>query len=233
MINADSRFSLAAWLNEGTEKKLLKAIREGNVGIARKALQSIPYPEISGTRGKTYIADVQDEVKELTAILYYISVQAGLDRDSALDIAQGYIRETRNKSSVKDLYRMISSEVLHYTKKIGEIIPGDHYSDLVKNALAYIQDHFREEISTDIIAKQFGTSVPNLCRAIRSQTGITVTILVNRLRVNYAAGLLRQTSLKISEISSKSGFHQVTYFERAFQHIMGMTPREYRKSLNR
>ena len=52
-------------------------------------------------------------------------------------------------------------------------------------------------------------------------------------RVEMAAGLLRETDLKIYEISRRVGYNDVTYFNRVFVKLREMTPKEYRNSKKR
>ena len=49
-------------------------------------------------------------------------------------------------------------------------------------------------------------------------------------RIENAKILLENTDSRIIHISGKSGFNNVTYFNRMFKSIVGMTPKEYRLS---
>ena len=52
---------------------------------------------------------------------------------------------------------------------------------------------------------------------------------VNELRLNHAAMLLVTTDSPIIEIASKSGFNNLSNFNRAFKMYFGKTPSTYRK----
>lgn len=51
---------------------------------------------------------------------------------------------------------------------------------------------------------------------------------MNRLRIEKAKNLLKETGLKISEISSRVGYSQTSYFGSIFRKFEGCTPKEYR-----
>ena len=53
-----------------------------------------------------------------------------------------------------------------------------------------------------------------------------------RLRIERAKDLLRNTSLRVSEIAAQIGYQNPMYFSSTFKKHTGMTPLEYRdKSL--
>lgn len=48
--------------------------------------------------------------------------------------------------------------------------------------------------------------------------------------VNYAKGLLQNSSLDILTIAMDSGFENQQTFNRVFKSLCGMTPKEYRRA---
>ena len=66
-------------------------------------------------------------------------------------------------------------------------------------------------------------------KLFKAQTGFTVKEYLNRRRLDTAEQLLRNTKLSITEISSKSGFNNVTYFNRLFKKHFNFSPKNYRK----
>ena len=61
-------------------------------------------------------------------------------------------------------------------------------------------------------------------------TGITIVQYLTVVRIRQAARLLRETDLAVTEISDRCGFGDVTYFEKVFRRLRGMTPRQYRSN---
>jgi len=70
-----------------------------------------------------------------------------------------------------------------------------------------------------------------LSREILRKTGKTYTELVLEKRLSQAAFLLKNTSLKVSDISISVGYENISYFHRKFSQRYSMSPREFR--LNR
>ena len=52
-------------------------------------------------------------------------------------------------------------------------------------------------------------------------------------RLSKAAGMLVETNMSVSDISSLTGFHQQNYFVKCFKKKAGKTPVQYRKSKNK
>ncbi|RXZ79386.1 AraC family transcriptional regulator [Paenibacillaceae bacterium] len=66
-------------------------------------------------------------------------------------------------------------------------------------------------------------------RRFRTLTGLTPNDFINRLRVQFAVHLLRNSSLTITEIAFESGFNSVSYFNKHFKDAYGVSPSVFRK----
>jgi hypothetical protein len=52
--------------------------------------------------------------------------------------------------------------------------------------------------------------------------------LIRETRLKYAAELLQDSNLNISEVAYKSGFHSISYFSRSYKDYFGYPPKEHR-----
>ena len=53
------------------------------------------------------------------------------------------------------------------------------------------------------------------------------------MRVKVACDLLRNTEDRVSDIATEVGIPDYNYFTKVFKKAMGVTPREYRKSMRK
>ena len=53
---------------------------------------------------------------------------------------------------------------------------------------------------------------------------------MNRLRMEQAARLLRETNIKISDVAEKVGIEDARYFSSLFKRCTGTSPSLYRKN---
>ncbi len=101
-------------------------------------------------------------------------------------------------------------------------------SALVKRALVYIGDHATKQFSRWQLAEAVNVSEDYLTRIFRKEIGLSPWDYLNRHRVHLATGLLRQTTLTINEIASRTGFQDQAYFCRVFKKIKGFPPGKVR-----
>lgn len=101
-----------------------------------------------------------------------------------------------------------------------------HY--LVDNCCKYIQEHLRERIVLQNIADTFGVSPNYIGQLFKKYMNIGVTEYITNLKINEAKRLLRDTNLKIYEISDYLGFESAFYFSKVFKKVTKKSPKDYR-----
>lgn len=93
---------------------------------------------------------------------------------------------------------------------------------------SWLFEHIAEPTDLDRIAAAFGRSRSSLTRAVRTATGTSLQRLHERLRIEWAATLLRASRAQIREIARRVGYDDQFYFSRVFRRRMGVPPREWR-----
>ncbi|WP_138493637.1 AraC family transcriptional regulator [Paenibacillus pinistramenti] len=99
------------------------------------------------------------------------------------------------------------------------------------NAISYIEDHYLEQITLEDIAEKSAISVRHLNRIFRAYYQTTPIAYLQRLRLERASTLLKQTNLSITEISYECGFNDSNYLTRLFKKTYGISPKTMRKKL--
>lgn len=97
--------------------------------------------------------------------------------------------------------------------------------------LSYINTNFKDDLSLQHLARQFGYSISNLSEQFHKNTGLSFVEYINNIRINYAKRLLKDSNYSISYICYESGFHSMASFSRNFKNILGITPSQFRKNL--
>ena len=75
-----------------------------------------------------------------------------------------------------------------------------------------------------------GVSKSNLYRKVKAILGCTTNELIRKTRIKKAAHLLKNSELKISEITYRVGFNDLQYFRKCFKEVYNMTPSEFAKA---
>ncbi len=78
------------------------------------------------------------------------------------------------------------------------------------------------------LARLAGCSPEHLARTVRRVHRLTPTDLVNRERLDWAAGELMFTGRSIAEVALAAGFESLSHFYHLFRHRHGVPPRKFR-----
>lgn len=98
----------------------------------------------------------------------------------------------------------------------------------MKYALLYIQNHFREDISLDDVARVAHYSQNYFGNKFKEYMGVSLKTYITNLRFSLAEKLLTRTTLPVSEICFSCGFPDYSNFMYYFKKKYGITPRQYR-----
>lgn len=100
--------------------------------------------------------------------------------------------------------------------------------DKLRQVLYRIQQSYAQEISVKQAAAMCGFSESHFMKLFKELTGLSFTAYLVNYRLEVAAAQLAQTNLNIIEIAGNCGFHNHSYFTRAFSKKYGITPIKYR-----
>ena len=92
-----------------------------------------------------------------------------------------------------------------------------------------MRTHFRSNISAEAVAKTVHLSPNYFSEYFKKQTGEKFSLFVLRLRIDFAANLLKISDLSVKEVAFESGFNSAAYFSNTFKDFYGMSPDRYRK----
>ncbi|EDM26464.1 L-rhamnose operon transcriptional activator [Lentisphaera araneosa HTCC2155] len=108
----------------------------------------------------------------------------------------------------------------------------NEYNLFKKSLLSYLETHVsRTDIKVQEIAEHFNYSESHFRFLFKKIFKTSPVDFVRQFRVDTAQRLIREGSLSITEIAYKVGFSSSQYFSQTFKKELGMSPREYRKSL--
>jgi AraC-like DNA-binding protein len=95
-------------------------------------------------------------------------------------------------------------------------------------ARRYINEHFAEHLSRELVAEITALSPAAFSRIFRRSTGRTFTGYLTAVRVSAARQLLIETEANVADVAFRSGFRNLSNFNRRFRVMTGLSPREYR-----
>lgn len=101
----------------------------------------------------------------------------------------------------------------------------------LSRVLEFIDTHADAEISLESIATEACLSRYHFVRAFKRSTGFTPLAYVNKLRIDRAKSLLRDTRRTVDDIATMLNFSSASNFTRAFKRTVGTTPCIYRSTI--
>ncbi len=155
---------------------------------------------------------------------------------SVKDAAAIRIRALKNLSGVRRLTGLLELlDLLARSRKSSTIsspgfVPSLHreHHRLIDRTIQYITDHYREGISQQEVAEFVGKNPAVFSSFFKKTVGVTFVKYVNSLKVSHACQLLIESDLSVLEICHRSGFNNLSNFNRRFLQDKQMSPRRYR-----
>ena len=105
----------------------------------------------------------------------------------------------------------------------------DRYQNIVGNIVAYLQEHYSEDITLDSVAEQFHMSRTYVSRLLKRYANQSFLKMLIDIRMEVARKMIMEDKLKMYEIAEKVGYNDFSYFIQAFKKKYGVTPNDYRK----
>ncbi len=104
------------------------------------------------------------------------------------------------------------------------------YTKRIDCVIDHIRDNLDQSFSLEELASVACLSDFHFHRIFKAIQGETLNCFANRLRLEKAARLLRDTTQSIVNIALECGFSSSSTFSRSFKKNYGNSPNEYRKS---
>ncbi len=206
----------------------------GKEGLAmvEKCQPDILFTDIRmpGMDGLTMLAALRSEYKNLQVII----LTGYRDFDYAREALNlGVFRYLVKPSKMKELdeaMESLSERLSTFSNNEPDTFEDDNTSAnnfIVKQAISYMEQHYREKLQLTDVAEKVYVSHWHLSKLLNS-TGKSFSDVLNEIRIENAKELMEDSSLHIADISDRVGFSDTAHFSRVFKKYTGMSANEYR-----
>jgi AraC-like DNA-binding protein len=132
-----------------------------------------------------------------------------------------------------DILHIISTskEIDYITIENLTLPQGKANIDRLTDVYHHIATNFQKDISLDEIASIASLTPPAFCNLFKKRTGKSFVEYITGIRISAACKDLQRTDLNISAIYLRCGFKTISNFNKSFKKITGISPKEYRKSI--
>lgn len=101
---------------------------------------------------------------------------------------------------------------------------------VVQTAIEWMKTSYNEELTREYMAERLAVSPGYFSVIFKKHTGLSPIQYLNKIRMDHAKHLLKNTKLPVKWIAEQVGFEDSFYFARIFSKETGMAPRDYRNS---
>ncbi|HEY8420337.1 MAG TPA: response regulator [Thermoclostridium sp.] len=133
--------------------------------------------------------------------------------------------------SVSDLKGLLHDFAIMTINEVVHLKEGQSNSFVEKLKSITEENIGNEDFNLDIAASMLYISPNYLRQMFKKVTGETFIEYLTNQRMKKAAELLRDNSLKISDITEQVGYSSQSYFTKCFKKYYNVTPTEYRENI--
>jgi two-component system response regulator YesN len=215
-------------LDEKKEDRLVSSIKFGDESSVREAVDclfgELDKQPVSMQEYQLYFTEVVSTLMKLARLFKIELVDifpegSGMlmefDRFNSIDQARDWVFEFSFNlmKSIRD-QRQDASQILY------------------EKAVDYINENFNDaELNVQKLSNHLYISPSYMNLIFKKKSGETFLKNLTSVRFEKARELLNDRSIKIAEVAEKVGYPDVSYFSYFFKKKTGISPREYRKSL--
>jgi len=210
-------------------QELKQMLRKNQPQEVKQYLRRI-FEEDVTRRGWSYLEVRQSVRKILNMIQNEFASDMNAEDAVALENLADLADKVVEQLNVKYLCEVLE-EAVDFVVSIRQGAVSDTTRGLVKQAAAYIDEHFFEELTLSSLAEQFHVENSYFSRLFRQETGENVMLYIAKTRIRRAQEYMKEEGKSLTEIAFLAGYDDYTYFNRVFRKITGKSPREYRAGL--
>ena len=102
---------------------------------------------------------------------------------------------------------------------------GEHRMEKINK---FCRHNFTRRVTLKEVSSIAALNTTSFCRYFQKNTGKTFVRFINELRVSFSCNMLKKSNQTIAFICARSGFNNLSNFNRIFREIAGKLPSEYR-----
>lgn len=155
---------------------------------------------------------------------------AGLEEINLHDRLNEVLQDLLSCENAQDVMHCMSSYLEWIITEMDQVSSQRMNRGVISEIQSFIRLHYSDNISLNMLAKQFYMHPNYLSRLFKEKTGENFVEYLTEVRMRKVQDLLKNSDYKIIEICGMVGYDNPRSFSKAFKHYTGMTPREFRES---
>lgn len=99
---------------------------------------------------------------------------------------------------------------------------------IINKVIHHIKSNYANELKLEDLSMMAFWSRNYFCKLFKEHTGMTVLEYTQKVRIEEACRMLKETDRKVIDIANEVGYRDIKFFNHIFKRITGKTPGNYR-----
>lgn len=207
-----------------------KAVISGDPSRAQDRMRSLN--DFSFTSVARTIPELQQQLSSMNVILFARMLETPVHPVHIIEQKQSFDLKIAEVSTMSECSHL-SFEMVRKYAILARNFTYDKYSLLVRNVINYVEHHLSGDLTLSSIAAEFEKNPSYLSSSFHKEVGETLTNYIARQRIQASLRYFNTTTLSVAEIASAVGIPDFGYFSKLFRRYVGVSPREYKKMLDK
>jgi len=211
--------------NMDLERLLIAGLRRGDMAEAQNIMRTL-------LNSSSIIGNNDPERLKLKAIELIVMLSRteanSENNEELLDANNRYLKRIEDSETAEDVAKNMNLILDGLAGKFFSF-QGVRHASALRKAERFIWGNYTRKISLKEVATVSGLSAPYFSTIFKDEMGENFSNYLNRLRVEKASLMLRETESSVSGISAACGFEDQSWFSKIFKSHTGVSPCEYRK----
>ena len=211
-------------------EKCCHAITTGNITNAVDFMKSLldyfaPFDMVT-------IINLRHDLSMMNSFICSRVFQTAVPPSYTLNLFASFDMRIHNTASVNAL-RHLPFEMARKYAILVKNYTYEKYSLLIRNVVNYIDQHLDHDLSLSVLAEEFGKNPSYLSNTFKKEVGETLTVYIGKQRVQASLRFFNTTDMTVAEVGAAVGISDFGYFSKLFKKYVGVSPREYKKMLDK
>jgi len=204
-------------------------IRKDNMAEAEKLLNKIALQFFIQSKGQIEI--IKALGIEFISFLVRLSTEKGVDFEESYRFSMLKFNELNESDTVEKVMLWLLTVGKYYLDLLSRKDQKES-AVIISKTITYIQKNYpNEALTVKEIAGAVFVTPSYLSHLFKKDKGISLSEYINKIRIDQAKILLRQSEMDNGEIAQRIGYVDRSYFCKIFKKIVGVSPQDYRRNV--
>lgn len=207
-----------------------KSITAGNQAKALDDMKS--FLDLTNAFHTAPLPQLRHELHSLNAFLASRLFETAVHPSYVLHQMQTFELKITETNSHRELSRLPFDMTRKYSI-LAKNYTYEKYSYLIRNVVNYIDQHLSADLGLSLLAEEFDKNPSYLSNAFKKEVGETLTSYIGKKRIQTSLRYFNTTTMSVAEVAEAVGIPDFGYFSKLFKKHVGVSPREYKKMLDK